>query len=263
MSKDRLNVVIPMAGLGSRFGYRFKPFLEFNGSTFIEAAVRPFRKIADRIETLTFITLQEFESQHSVSRFLRETFPDLPVRTICLPNQTEGPAETIQSGLRLAPVHGPTIICDCDHELDITPQLAVIDEVPTAACVIPVWSITRDETASWSVARTQPDGSVTTIEEKAWPEGDGDAYGVIGCYFFRNIEDVLGTIEQSQCRALSHAIQLMISSGDVVRMARIDYAHFFGDPQRLRTASIQSRANDGDFPLTDSHKSNSRPSARN
>ncbi len=258
MPNNRFNVVFPMAGLGSRFGYKFKPFLNFGGSTFIEAAVRPFRRLAGRIETLTFITLEEFESEYNVSQNLQHMFTDLPVKTVCLPEQTAGPAETLLSGLQLAPIHGPTIICDCDHELDITPQVRVIDEFPSAQSVIPVWKITRDEIASWSVARTQPDGSVTAIAEKEWPEGSGDAYGVIGCYYFRDIGYALKVIKQRDCHAVSHAIQSMIESGDTVRMARIDHAHFFGDPQRLQTASEQLRASDVG-PPSRSHKPNTQP----
>ena len=40
----KFNIIFPMAGKGSRFGYKFKPFLKISDLTFIQLAFQPFLK---------------------------------------------------------------------------------------------------------------------------------------------------------------------------------------------------------------------------
>jgi molybdopterin-guanine dinucleotide biosynthesis protein A len=51
----KTNVVFLMAGEGSRFGYKFKPFMKLGDQTFIEHAVEPFYKWKDNIDNVYFI----------------------------------------------------------------------------------------------------------------------------------------------------------------------------------------------------------------
>ena len=55
MIEKKLNVVFPMAGEGSRFGYTFKPFISVGDLTFIERAISPFLKHEDKINKFYFI----------------------------------------------------------------------------------------------------------------------------------------------------------------------------------------------------------------
>ena len=50
MIKNKVTVVFPMAGDGTRFGSGYKPLCKIAEEYFIEAAVRPFIKWDDFIE---------------------------------------------------------------------------------------------------------------------------------------------------------------------------------------------------------------------
>ena len=243
--KSPLHVIFPMAGMGSRFDYQFKPFLTIANSTFIEAAVEPFRKWAHRIKTLRFVTLESQDREHDVSSRLSGMFHGLPTQTVCLPRPTSGPAETILASLEVAPLQGQVIICDCDHQLDVSPLMHMVDTCVEADCVIPTWTITCDEVKSWSIALSPDDRRVRWIAEKQWPTEEQRGRGVIGCYFFRDVERLHRLIGDNRIRAISQAIQRLIDSGGVVYEQQIHSARFFGDPERLRLATVTPEVNDG------------------
>ena len=51
---SKVTVIFPMAGDGSRFGRKFKPFLSITEKTFIESAVFPFRAHLEKIKEFVF-----------------------------------------------------------------------------------------------------------------------------------------------------------------------------------------------------------------
>jgi len=228
-----------MAGQGARFGHRFKPFLTVSGSTFIEAAVAPFRDFASEIERLVFVYLDAQERDFSVRSKLLEYFPDIPFETVHLANPTRGPAETISAAVKMIGASGPAMICDCDHSLDVAPLFDDFRK-QDAEAVIPVWPLNPDEIKSWSVARVDS-GIVRSIAEKSVPEhGAGVPMGVIGCYGFKAIESVAARADNLRATNFSDVIQQMLEEQLPVRAATITRATFFGDPERLARAELSA-----------------------
>lgn len=231
-----------MAGQGARFGHRFKPFLMLDGTTFIEAAVQPFRTFASRIARLVFVYLEEQERAYEVSARLAAMFAGLPagvkIETVRLDAPTRGPAETIARAVARLGARGPAMICDCDHSLDVEPLFAAF-EASRFDALLPVWPLDGEDVAAWSVARVE-DGRVLAIAEKRIPDGPGAAtgtpMGVIGCYGFADIAGVAARAEALRATNFSDVIAAVLAEGGVVRAARIAHARFFGDPARLEKA---------------------------
>jgi len=232
-----VNVFFPMAGQGARFGHRFKPFLALDDTTFIEAAVQPFRAFASRIARLVFVYLGEQERAHDASARLAAMFAGLPIETVQLAAPTRGPAETIGRAVALLAARGPAMICDCDHSLEVEPLFAAFDHRGSEPfdALLPVWSLEGEDVAAWSVARVD-DGRVLAIAEKQVPPGAGEAMGVIGCYGFPDIAAVAARAEALRATNFSDPIAAMLAEGGAVRAARIAHARFFGDPARLERA---------------------------
>ena len=227
-----------MAGQGARFGHRFKPFLMLDDTTFIEAAVRPFRRFASQIARLVFVYLEDQERAFEVSARLAAMFADLPagmkIETVRLDAPTRGPAETIGRAVARLSARGPAMICDCDHSLDVEPLFAAF-AAPRFEALLPVWPLDGEDVAAWSVARVDSD-RVLAIAEKQVPPGAGVAMGVIGCYGFPDLAAVAARAEVLRATSFSDLIAAMLAEGGVVRAARIERARFFGDPARLATA---------------------------
>ena len=100
---DPITIVFPIAGTGTRSGFKFRPFLELGAGTFsetfIEAAARPFRAWSHAIRQLVFVCLEEHDAEHAVTARLAAMFGDRPHRVVRLPRPTRGPAETVMRAL--------------------------------------------------------------------------------------------------------------------------------------------------------------------
>jgi len=229
-----VDIYFPMAGQGARFGHKFKPFLTIGEDTFIEAAVRPFRKHAAQISRFVFVYLAQQDNDFGVRDQLAQMFAGLPFEVALLDAPTRGPAETISRGIDKVGGRGPAFICDCDHELDVDPLFAAVNERYDA--MLPVWSLAGENLASWSVAAVES-GRVHAIAEKKMPEAAiGTPMGVIGCYGFADIVDTVNRAHALAATNFSDVLAQMLREDKVVRAVRIERAKFFGDPQRLEQA---------------------------
>ncbi len=233
----QLSLIFPMAGRGARFGYKFKPFLEVQGRTFIEAAFAPFRPFLDRIAGTHFIYLREQEEQHGGGTRLAQMFADVPFATTVLDTPTEGPAETLVRCLEREAVSGPVLVCDCDHALEVRDLVCMPETDPSAECAVPTWNLAGEVITAWSVAAIRKDDRVTAIAEKAYPP-QGDSFrGVIGCYYFADAQQTKAFIARKQMIYLSDVVREYINAGRLVRSVPVSQASFFGDPARLATAA--------------------------
>jgi len=222
-----------MAGRGVRFGCQFKHFLKIGNETFIEASVRPFRKWRQTIDRFVFVCLAEQNTAFRVKERLEELFSPLNFEVVCLPAPTCGPAETVGKAVYASALSGPAIVCDCDHAVDVTPLFRRFRSGDSSECLLPIWEIRPDEVQSWAVAVWDETGCVTRLAEKRWPARRSDGVGVIGCYYFRSIEDVARRCLEHNYECLSEVICDFVAEGLAVQTEHIYQAEFFGNPHRL------------------------------
>ena len=228
--KLKVTVIFPMAGKGSRFGYKFKPFLKIGDSTFIQRAVNSFDKCTSSIKEFIFIYLAEQEKEHNVSNKLKEMFPYLNYRTVILDKETKGPAETVREAIKKdGNIKGEVIICDSDHYVDVEPIFKYLEDGNSEKCIIPVWNLMGEDLKSWSVAALSDEGYVKDIAEKELPKSPGSFFGVIGCYYFKDPEIII-----DDKIYISEIIKDLIKKRENVKGVHIRNAEFFGDPQRLQ-----------------------------
>ena len=230
-----VSLIFPMAGDGSRFGYRFKPFLDFNGERFIAAAFAPFRKWQSRIARVYFVYRRDQEEAHDVSAELSRMFADVAFTPVILDRPTVGPAQTLGICLTRTNIQGPIIVGDCDHALDVNGLMQATQD-PDVACAVPTWDLAGESLKSWSVAAIGPTGSVVDIAEKQMPGSGEVVRGVIGCYYFADADVPRRIIGGDKQVFLSDVVRSYIDSGAGVRSVPVVEARFFGDPSRLQRA---------------------------
>ena len=218
-------LIFPMAGKGTRFGGTFKPFLEVNShGTFIELAFEPFKKWLPYVKEVLFVYLSEQEETYNVSENLRKSFPDVKFDICMLEKETSGPAETIRMAIQEKNIKGAAIICDCDHALDVDNIFKNVLEGYDA--ILPLWPLRGEDIKSWSIASVTNTGKVTGIAEKKLPDTTGEFFGVIGCVFIKDIEAFNLHDGNNVSDIVAHL--------EDVQAVKIDWAKFFGDPQRLK-----------------------------
>lgn len=244
MPSQKLTVLFPMAGHGARFGYTFKPFLNFDAELFIEAAVRTFRPFLSRIDRFVFIYLEEQERAHSVQQRLEAVFGGLRISCVQLSAQTQGPAETVWRGVAQAGISGEVMICDCDHWLDLAPVMPWLNSDAKPDCLFPAWPLEGEQIHAWGVAAVADDGRVTAIAEKKCPDGARNIVGVIGCYYFRDALEACAEAKRQSFIYMSDIIRHYLTEKRIVKAIPISHAQFFGDPTRLQTELARRAAAD-------------------
>jgi len=175
-----LNIVVPMAGRGSRFTQAShttpKPLIPMNGKPMIQWVIENIRP--QRSHRFIFICQREhLESYPEVSRMLQSLCPGCVILT--LNEVTDGAACTVLTARDLIDYESPLMIANSDQyvELDINDYLAVGDSPDIDALIMTFWS----DHPKWSYCRMRPDGTVSEVVEKEVVSNEA----TVGIYNFR------------------------------------------------------------------------------
>ncbi|HXC36575.1 MAG TPA: glycosyltransferase family 2 protein [Candidatus Acidoferrales bacterium] len=179
-----LQIVIPMAGRGSRFanaGYSTpKPLIPVGGRPMIEWVIENIRP--RRAHRFIFLCLAEHLSAYpEVPAELRRLCPGceiVPVSAV-----TEGAACTMLLARKFIESRDPLMIANSDQlvELDINDYLAATDAPDVGGLIMTFWA----DHPKWSYCRMHADGSVTEVVEKKVVSNEA----TVGIYNFREGRD--------------------------------------------------------------------------
>jgi NDP-sugar pyrophosphorylase family protein len=179
-----LQIVIPMAGRGSRFanaGYTTpKPLIPVGGRPMIQWVIDNIRP--QRAHRFIFLCLAEhLQAYPEVPAELRRLCPGceiVPVSAV-----TEGAACTVLLARQWIDSSDPLMIANSDQlvELDINDYLAVLDADGVSGLIMTFWS----DHPKWSYCRMRPDGSVNDVVEKQVVSNEA----TVGIYNFRQGRD--------------------------------------------------------------------------
>jgi dTDP-glucose pyrophosphorylase len=179
-----LQIVIPMAGRGSRFanaGYTTpKPLIPVGGRPMIQWVIDNIRP--RRAHRFIFLCLAEhLQAYPEVPAELRRLCPGceiVPVSAV-----TEGAACTVLLARKWIDSSDPLMIANSDQlvDLDINNYLATLDADGVSGLIMTFWS----DHPKWSYCRMRPDGSVSDVVEKQVVSNEA----TVGIYNFRQGHD--------------------------------------------------------------------------
>lgn len=232
MYNNLFNVVIPMAGEGSRFGGKFKPFLKLDSRLFIEHVIESFKSIS--VDMFYFIMTKEQLEKYNVIEKVKEIFPENhnKIKVISIEKKTNGPFETIKEGLNLINDKlENTIFCDCDHFVNIENFKKNL----SFDVIIPAWNIDKDNQENWGKVVTSQDDKIIKICEKEIVEKSSEIKirGMIGCFFFKDSDLVKQNTDK-----ITHFSEFLNLYHEKlkVKILDIDNAYFFGTPAMAKEA---------------------------
>jgi NDP-sugar pyrophosphorylase family protein len=174
-----INVVIPMAGLGSRFvnaGYQTpKPFIEVNGTTLIELVLRNL-SIKDARYVLLART-EHLESQTEIVKRIKESFN---VTFVPVDKLTEGAACTVLHAHKLINNDDPLLLANSDQYIDASVSDYINDcqARDLDGSILTFIDSARDP--KWSFARLNSEMLVEEVKEKCAIS----EYATVGLYYF-------------------------------------------------------------------------------
>tara|TARA_Y100000996_G_scaffold398329_1_gene366272 strand:- start:778 stop:2151 length:1374 start_codon:yes stop_codon:yes gene_type:complete len=182
-----LNVLIPMAGRGSRFadkGYVFpKPLIEVKGKPMIQLVIENLNIDANYI----FIVLQEHIDKYNIDQMLKLIKPNCQI--VVTDGITEGAACTTLLAKDLINNDKPLIIANSDQYIEWNPREIIYSFMnKNIDGGILTFSSTHPK---WSYAKVNEEGYVTEVAEKK-PISD---HATVGLYFWKSGKDYVNSAE--------------------------------------------------------------------
>ncbi len=157
-----LNIVIPMAGRGSRFveaGYKMpKPLIDVKGHPMIEYVVKNICPICEH--RFIFICQQEHLERYDLANRLEQIAPGCIVITVA--HVTEGAACTVLLAEEYINNNEPLMIANSDQyvDTDINPYIQSLKEYDGLIMTMPA------EDPKWSFIKYDEAGFVCMVKEK-------------------------------------------------------------------------------------------------
>lgn len=232
MEQKNISVIFPIAGLGSRFDYKFKPFIYATDYTFIELAKQPFDKLKNYgyNPTYYFIFRESQEKDYNITSRLNELFLNDSIHC-CIISDTDGPLQTLQNAILKYNLSGNAFVCDCDHIIDILPLIPEIETLNTFEVIIPTWTIQEHEYHSFGKVKLNNNKIVDFCEKEYMHSYDCIIKGILGCYLFKELKNLL---YYPHYENISSMLKDMCISNIPLNTIEITNAEFFGTPKQLQ-----------------------------
>ena len=231
----KLNVVIPMAGAGSRFakaGYTFpKPLIEVGGKPMIQVVVENLNIDANYI----FIVQNSHREQYNLDTTLRLIAPGCEI--IGIDGVTEGAACTVLLAKEFINNENPLFFANSDQFVEWnSSEFFYKMQETNADGGIPIFKSTHPK---WSFAKLDENNHVTEVQEKN-PISDNATVGFYyfkkGLDFVQNAEEMIGADDRVNNEFyLCPVYNYLIKNGGVVRISEIEEMWGLGTPEDLDT----------------------------
>lgn len=192
-----LNIVVPMAGRGSRFanaGYKHpKPLIPVGGKPMIQWVIDNIRP--SRPHRFVFVCLAEHLTTYpEVPATLRRLSPGCEIVTV--DQVTEGAACTVLLARRFIDSDDPLMIANADQyiEVSIDTYIDAMELQQADGLIMTFWS----DHPKWSYCRMADDGSVQEVVEKRVISNEA----TVGIYNFRRGADFVASADSMIARGL-------------------------------------------------------------
>ena len=189
--KQKCNILIPMAGRGSRFeeqGYTDKkPFIDVNGKPMIHRVIKNLGMEFDKEYMFILICLQEDFDKYDFTEF-EKVIGHNSYDVVILDDVTEGAAQTILQAKDLINDDTPLMTMNSDQLVDWDVE-RLFEMCEQFDGVIPCF---YGEGNAWSYARTLDNGYVQEVAEKK----QISKYATAGYYYWKKGSDFVKYAEQ-------------------------------------------------------------------
>lgn len=184
-----LNIVVPMAGRGSRFadaGYDLpKPLIPVLGKPMTEVVISNLRPSRDH--RFIFLCLKEHIDLYGIDERLRQWSPGCEV--LAVDKVTEGAACTVLLARDFINKEEPLMIANCDQWVDVQMDdyLAELDRSGADGLIMTM----RADDAKWSYVRFDDKGEPCEVVEKQVVSNEA----TVGIYNYRRGRDFVAAAE--------------------------------------------------------------------
>lgn len=186
-----LNIVIPMAGRGSRFqkeGYTLpKPLIPVLGKPMIQVVIHNLRP--KREHRFIFICLQEHLEKYDVAEKLK-TWAGEGTEIVTVDQVTEGAACTVLLAKDFVNNDNPLMIANSDQwvDIDINDYLETMDKADADGMIMTMWA----DDPKWSFVRFNDKNEIVEVVEKEVVSNEA----TVGIYNYKHGKDFVNAAER-------------------------------------------------------------------
>ena len=189
--KQQFNIVIPMAGRGSRFteqGYTdSKPFIDVNGKPMIQRVIENLGIEFDKNYMFVLVCLQEDFDKYDFHQF-KDIIGHDSYDVVILDDVTEGAAQTVLTAKDLINDDTPLMTMNSDQLVEWS-VVDLFEDCKRFDALIPCF---YGEGNAWSYAKTLDNGYVQEVAEKKQISNNATA----GYYYWKKGSDFVKYAEQ-------------------------------------------------------------------
>jgi UDP-N-acetylglucosamine diphosphorylase / glucose-1-phosphate thymidylyltransferase / UDP-N-acetylgalactosamine diphosphorylase / glucosamine-1-phosphate N-acetyltransferase / galactosamine-1-phosphate N-acetyltransferase len=231
-----MNVIMPMAGRGSRFegsGYqRPKPLIEVQDKPMFAWALESLQDVS--YNQLIIISLQEHEAYFGVRDLVRKYAP-ANTELILLPAITEGQLATVLAAREFIKSPEDLLIISSDTIVKSPIGKDILNKPPDCEGIISVADMPGDR---WSFARTDRQGKVVEVSEKVRisPHASTGLYYFSSGRKFIQLTDSL-ILSQKKTRGEYYVMPLYgeyLQAGSHIAISQATEMWDLGTPESLR-----------------------------
>jgi NDP-sugar pyrophosphorylase family protein len=184
-----LNIVMPIAGRGSRFlkeGYATpKPMISIHNKPMIQIVINNIRPAIKH--QFIFICLKEHIIKNRINELLEKCAPNCIIEQI--DDVSEGAACTVLLSKKYINNDHPLMIANCDQwvDLDINDYITTLDKTGSDGLIMTMWA----DDPKWSFVRFNTNGNVCEVVEKQVVSNEA----TVGIYNYRLGSDFVSAAE--------------------------------------------------------------------
>jgi len=236
--KEKVHLIMPMGGAGSRFfknGYVMpKPLIEIENKPFFYWATRSIEKFVD-IYDLTFIVLQEHIDKFKIKDKILEFFPFAKIAVI--PEILKGAVLTCMEGISQISDDMPIIFNDCDHAFYCKEFYEYCNSGNFNDIDGALLTFTSNDPKFSFLELDENQNVLRTIEKVAVSDK-----AICGAYYFRNVNIFKEAVNEylRKCEYneyfVSGVYNIMAEHGKVIKHFNVDSHMPFGTPDEYNEA---------------------------
>lgn len=219
---QKLKIIIPMAGLGSRLRpltwSRPKPLVSLAGATVIDHLLDSFKTVPNH-DQAEYVFILSPGQQDLIQAHMQKHYPKFKVDYVTQPTK-KGQSDALWHARQH--LGGPALIVFSDTLVETDFSCLSEDEVDSIA-----WVKAVPDPRRFGVVEVDSRGLVTRLIEK--PNDMNNNLAVVGCYFFRDGQKLVKAIEEQIERKISlrgeyylvDAINLMLEHRATMRVEQV------------------------------------------
>lgn len=233
-----INLVIPMAGRGSRFSKSGclipKPLIQLRGYPFFWWSIMSVIRQVD-ITSIICVVLKEHIEKFQIDSEVLKFFPE--AQFVVLDDVTDGALDSAMRGLEAIDNNHPVLINDCDHAFEIPNLNTCLKKLVTLQIHGFICHF-NSQSEAYSYAKFDEQGClIETVEKKVISK-----LAIAGLYIFKNkklIESYFSEYKRSctyEETYISGLYNLILRDGKIIKGIELASHLSFGTPEELELA---------------------------